>query len=70
MMKLEERKIELEKEFKTLAIENEKLIENGKTLNKRMSEIRARQLELRGAFAEVSKLLGEKTGETKKGKKK
>ena len=57
MAKLEERKAELEKEFSVLNEEREKLVEQGKILNKRLSEIQAGQLRLQGQFAEVERLL-------------
>jgi len=59
MEKLEQRKAELEKEFQALTEEQTKLLEDGKVLNKRLNEVRAKQLNLQGAFAEVQKLLGE-----------
>jgi hypothetical protein len=59
MVKLEDRKVELEKEFNALEDERKKLVEDGKKLNQRLSEIRAKQLQLQGSFAEVDRLLKE-----------
>ena len=68
---LESRKAELEKEFKLLDQEQEQLIEQGKVINKRLSEIRARQLQLQGSFAEVNELLsGDESVPQKEDKKK
>lgn len=58
MTELEKRKAELEKEFKALNDEREKLSEQGKYLNKRLGEIQARQLQLQGSFQEIERLLG------------
>ena len=46
MVKLKERKESLTKEFNLLTNEQEKLVEQGKVMNKRLSEIRALQLQL------------------------
>ena len=58
-MKLEQRKAELEKEFNTLDKEEEKLVDEGRELNKRLSEIRAKKLHLQGSFQEVDRLIKE-----------
>lgn len=57
--KLLDRKQAVEQEFKLLGEEREKLIEQGKVLNQRMSAIGARQAQLQGAFQEIKNLLGE-----------
>lgn len=54
--KLKERKAILEKEFSMLNNEQEQLVWQGKVLNKRLSEIRARQLQLQWSFTEVKEL--------------
>lgn len=57
-VRLEERKIAIENEFAALKQENDDLLEKGKFINKRLSEIRARQSQLQGAYKEVSDFLG------------
>ena len=69
MEKLEQRKAELEKEFQALTDEQTKLIEEGKVLNKKLSDIRASQLRLQGNFQEVQRLIDEKSKEKKEVKK-
>ena len=66
MATLEERKAALEKEFNALNDEKDKLIEQGKGLNQRLSGIQARQLELRGALQEAEYLLKDKKEEKSK----
>lgn len=61
--KLEERKVALEAEFNALGEELQKLVEQGKTLNRRVNEIQARQVEIRGGFQEVNSLLGDEPKE-------
>lgn len=57
---LQSRKVELEKEFEALSGQEKELVEKNKTNNQELSRIVARQAELRGAYAEVTMLLGEK----------
>lgn len=59
MVKLKERKESLTKEFNLLTNEQEKLVEQGKVMNKRLSEIRALQLQLQWSFKEVESMLVE-----------
>lgn len=60
---LKARKKVLEDEFNQLNNEKDKLVEQGKVMNRRLSEIQARQLELRGSYQEVSTMLGEESVE-------
>ena len=55
---LEARLKELKEEFDSLDKEREKLTEEGKRINQKLSEIRTRQLQLQGSYSEVSKLVG------------
>ena len=57
MKKLEERKEALAKEYEALGKENQKLNEEGKKINQRLSEIRAKQLSLKGAYDEIISLI-------------
>ena len=63
--RLEDRKKELEQEFETLWLEQTRIVDQGKILNKRLSEIRVRQDVLRWSFAE-NKLQIEMAKEKKK----
>lgn len=55
--KLETRKAEIQKEFDALNGEFKKLNEQGAEIDRRLSEIRAAQIRLQGAFSEVTKSL-------------
>jgi|TARA_Y100000034_G_scaffold123778_1_gene171069 hypothetical protein len=59
--KLEARKEALVDEFQILSKEGATLIEQGKEMNRRISTLQARQVEIRGALHEVRSLLGEDT---------
>lgn len=56
-VKLEARKKALQDEFQNLSNEREKIIEQAKVCQQRLNEIQARQLEVRGGFAEVESLM-------------
>ena len=60
-VKLEERKVALIKEFNSLKDQVEGMITQGSEINRAVSQIQARQVEIRGALHEVRSLLGEDT---------
>jgi CRISPR/Cas system CSM-associated protein Csm2 small subunit len=54
---LKARKEAIESEFKSLGEESQKLIEQGKALNQKLSAIKVRQDQLKGAYQVVEDLL-------------
>lgn len=54
---LQARKEAIESEFKTLGEESQKLVEQGKALNQKLSAIKVRQDQLKGAYQLVDDLL-------------
>ena len=54
---LKARKAALQEEFDTVTSEIKTLSEEGSKLNKRLSELRARQVQISGAYQEVKNLL-------------
>lgn len=60
---LEDRKKELEGQFKALEDEKTKLVDQGRTVQQRLNEINAEQLRLQGSYAEVERLLKESVKE-------
>jgi len=55
--RLEDRKKVLEGEFEKLKLEYAQLNEQAKTLQQKMGEIRTRQVQLQGSYAEIEDLL-------------
>ena len=55
--RLEKRKKELEEEFTKLNEAREGLVEQRKELDKNLSQIQVRQVQLQGSYAEVEELL-------------
>ena len=63
MEELQSRKGELQIEFDQLKDRRTAIIEEGKTLQQEINTINNRLLEVRGAYAEVLRLLGEEPSE-------
>lgn len=59
MEKLEQRQKEIESEFSALEEQRKQFVEQRKGIDQSLSQIQAKQLELRGAHSEVRKLLEE-----------
>jgi len=59
MTKLEDRKKALEGDFTKLEENRKVLVEQGKEINRKLSEIQAEQLRLQGSYREIENLLRE-----------
>lgn len=54
---LQDRKKELEGQFKTLEDEKKNLVDQGRAIQQKLNEINAEQLRLQGSYREIENLL-------------